>query len=332
MKKFVVIGGGTGTYTVLRGLRAYPLDLTAIVSMMDSGGSNRILRDEFGILPTSDIRQCMIALADESQNQIIRDLFNYRFTQGVGIAGMTFGNLFMAALADMYGSQKDAIEKTCAFLKIKGSILPVTYDSVHLIARYENGRELLGEHFIDEPSVNNGKIVELSTVPQARANDEAVEAILHADYLLLGPGDLYTSTIANLVVDGIRDAVVKSKAQILFIVNLMTKFGQTTGLTAKGHVAVLEKYLGRGIDIVFINQPFKLAPELQARYKEESATVVENDLTPGATQLVVEGDFLSSSVYKKAKSDKLKRSIVRHDSDKLARAIISSCEIAFSAK
>src|SRR3989344_8997192 len=124
MKKIVVIGGGTGTYTVLTGLKKYPVELSAIISMMDSGGSNRVIRDEFGLLPTSDSRQCMVALASEKTHEVLRNLFTYRYNQGTGISGMTFGNLFMAALTDTYGSQGKAIKKTCEILDVRGNIFP----------------------------------------------------------------------------------------------------------------------------------------------------------------------------------------------------------------
>lgn len=327
MKNIVVIGGGTGTYTILRGLKKYPVHLTAIVSMMDSGGSNRVLRDEFGLLPTSDIRQCMVALADESQNEVLRDLFTYRFSQGVGIAGMTFGNLFMAALTNIYGSQKEALEKTCELLHIKGEILPVTYDNVQLVARYENGRQRLGEHFIDEPTDNYGSIVELSTIPDASVNPQVVDAIAKADCIIFGPGDLFTSTIANLTVDGMRGALSASEAEVIFVVNLMTKFGQTDGFSASDHVKTLEKYLGRPVNCVLMNEVFDIAPELAARYEEEQAELVINDLGEGSENLtVIEDDFVSDSVYEKGTSDKLKRSLIRHDSDKLAKTIIKYLE------
>src|SRR3990167_8617417 len=176
MKNIVVIGGGTGTYTVLLGLKKYEVDLSVIVSMMDSGGSNRVIRDEFGLLPTSDLRQCMVALSSEKPSEIVRELFTYRYNAGTGITGMTFGNLFMAALTDIYGSQEKAIEKTCEFFDVKGEIIPITYDNTNLVAVYDNGRQILGEHAIDEPDedLSKRRIVELSVFPEASANKKAV--------------------------------------------------------------------------------------------------------------------------------------------------------------
>src|SRR3990172_2712196 len=179
-KKIVVIGGGTGTYTILTGLKKYrELDISVIVTMMDSGGSNRIIRDEFGLLPTSDLRQCMIALSSEKPTEIVRKLFTYRYNAGTGITGMTFGNLFMAALTDIYGSQEKAIEKTCEVLDVQGQVIPVTYDSVQLVARYESGQQVLGEHFIDEPAADVGKekIIDLEVIPKAKGTPKALSAI-----------------------------------------------------------------------------------------------------------------------------------------------------------
>src|SRR3990167_8736747 len=151
-KRIVVIGGGTGTFVALRGLKAFPVNVSAIVTMSDSGGSNKRLRDEFGLLPTSDIRQCLVALSDENGGVgILRKLFMYRFEKGNGISGMTFGNLFMAALSDILGSQEEAIRQTSKVLRIKGSVIPVSYTNTNLVASYEDGSVLEEEHFIDEP-------------------------------------------------------------------------------------------------------------------------------------------------------------------------------------
>lgn len=325
-KKVVVIGGGTGTYTVLLGLKKYPLELSAIISMMDSGGSNRVLRDEFGLLPTSDLRQCMVALASPESHEILRKLFTYRFSQGTGISGMTFGNLFMAALTDIYGSQEEAITKTCEILDVKGQIIPVTYDDTHLIARYDNGEQVLGEHFIDEPKKENGKhkIIELELIPKAKANKKALQAIKEADLIILGPGDLYTSIICNLLVEGLSEAIKKSKAKKVYVLNLMTNFGQTTNYTAKNHLADLEKYLGKGVvDTIVVNKNQKFPPSILKRYKEEKAFLVKDDLEKNKDFKVVRKDLVCcDKVYFKTQSDKLKRSLIRHDSDKLAKTLI----------
>jgi len=322
--KIVVIGGGTGTFTILSGLRDFPVALTAIISMADSGGSNRILRDEFGILPTSDIRQCLVALADDNGDQkILRDLFTYRFHQGTGITGMTFGNLFMAALTDLYGSQIKAIEKTCEILRIKGKILPVSLDDVQLVARYENGYQVVGEHHIDQPRHDGQlRIVEMETIPQAKAYQKSVQAIMAADLVVLGPGDLYTSLVCNLVIKGIPQALRRTSARIIYVMNLMGRYGQTFKFSAQDHLKVLEKYLGpRVIDYVLVNKtPFP--KRVLKRYQEEKAFPVKDDLGSSEKFKVIRANLLSNQIYQKAKGDRLTRSMIRHEPMKLARAIL----------
>lgn len=325
-KRIVVIGGGTGTYTVLTGLRKYPVDLTVIVSMMDSGGSNRVIRDEFGLLPTSDIRQCIVALASEDSSRLLRKLFTYRYNQGTGISGMTFGNLFMAALTDVYDSQDEALKKTCEMLSVEGRIIPVTHENTNLVARYDNGKQVLGEHYIDEVDGDlcQHRIVELSVFPPARANKSALKSIKEADLVVLGPGDLYTSIICNLVIDGIDKALRETKAKLLYVMNLMTKFGQTNNFTAKDHLVELERYIGANtIDMCLVNNSKRYAKIILGRYKEEKAHPVKDDLNGRLSVKVIRKSLISPKVYTKDKSDKLTRSLVRHDSVKLAKAIIS---------
>lgn len=322
----VVIGGGTGTYTVLTGLRKYPVDLSVIVTMMDSGGSNRVIRDEFGLLPTSDIRQCMVALTSEKPADIVRELFTYRYTQGTGITGMTFGNLFMAALTDIYGSQDIAIEKTCEFLDVQGKIIPVTFDDSHLVARYSNGKQVLGEHMIDEPAEDMGdlRIVELETIPKAEANPKAVKAIEEADLIILGPGDLYTSVLSNIVVNGIPEAIKRSGAKVVFPINLMTKYSETNGFKASDFVTEIEDYIGKGrLNVALLHKNGEYPKEALEKYEEEKAYPVEDNLDSfkSETLKVVREGLVSDMVFEKASSDKLKRSLIRHDSHKLAKAI-----------
>jgi len=323
--KIVIIGGGTGSYTVLTGLRDYPFDLTAIISMADSGGSNRVLRDEFGILPTSDIRQVLVALADGlGDREIFRQLFTYRFHQGVGISGMTFGNLFMAALTDILGSQLKALEKTAQILHVKGKILPVTLDDVQLLARYENGHQVVGEHYIDEPRHDGRlKIVELETIPKARVYKKAAEAIVRADLVILGPGDLYTSLVCNLIVEGVSRALRKTKGKVVYIMNLMSRYGQTYKFTASDHLRVIEQHLGReAIDYILINNNTKFPPKLLAKYRQEHSFPVKDDFDGTKDYFsVIRADLLSKFVIKKDKADQLRRSMIRHDPRKLASAI-----------
>ena len=329
-KKIVVIGGGTGTYTVVSGLKHYPVSLSVIVSMMDSGGSNRVIRDEFGLLPVSDLRQVMVALASDKADEVLRNLFTYRYTQGTGISGMTFGNLFMAALTDIYGSQKKAIEKTSEVLRVTGKIIPVTYDNVHLVAKYSNGREVLGEHYIEEPNieVEDSKISELSVFPKAQANLDAIVAITDADLIILGPGDLYTSIICNLVIDGVSEAIKKSKAKKVFVVNLMTRRGQTDKLTASDHVGILQKYLGGEVlDYCLVEKTEKYDPAVLARYELEKAYPVVDNLVDSQKIRIKRRSLVSEKVFEREKGDNLARSLIRHDSKKLAKAIMELLDI-----
>lgn len=324
-KKIVVIGGGTGTYTILLGLKKYPhLDLSVIVSMMDDGGSNRVIRDEFGLLPTSDLRQCMVALAGSDSDETLRKLFTYRYENGVGIAGMTFGNLFMAALTDIYGGdQKKAIQETCELLGVKGKIIPVTFEKTNLVATYKNGKQVLGEHDIDEPCNDTGmsKITDLQVFPKVSGNKDALNAISLADLIILGPGDFYTSILPNIVVDGIAKAIVKSRGKVVFVMNLMTKYGQTIGFTASTFVSELNKYLGKDPDMVLINSAKKIAGSILKKYKAEKAEMVRDDLKKSKMK-IVRKQLISDKVYKKSKGDKLTRSLIRHDSEKLAKTVV----------
>lgn len=322
-----MIGGGTGTYTALMGLKKYSnLDLSVIVSMMDDGGSNRVIRDEFGLLPTSDLRQCMVALASEDSDQTLRKLFTYRYNAGTGISGMTFGNLFMAALTDIYkGNQDKAIKETCEILGVRGEIIPVTFDSVHLMAKYENGIQVLGERDIDEPDQKQGKyrIVELEIVPKAKVNSNAIKAISKADLIVLGPGDFYTSILPNLVVDEVSEAINRSKAKTVFVLNLMTRFGQTVGFKASDFLDELKNYMQGGkLDYCLVNNSNEFPKGVLTRYKKENARPVKDDLGKiyGKTK-IIRRNLISNKVYEKVKSDKLARSLIRHDYSKLAKAI-----------
>lgn len=323
-KKVVVIGGGTGTYTVLRGLKAYKdLAIAAIVTMADDGGSNKILRDEFGLLPTSGVRQCLVAL---SQNEgLLRQLFSYRYYQGVGIAGMTFGNLFMAAVSDVLGDQRKAIKATADLLSVVGQILPVSYDKVSLLATYADGTEVLGEHLIDRADTHVGKqrVSRLRTVPVTKIDREAREAIVGADMIILGPGDLYTNTIANLVVPGVTEAIMASKARLVFVMNLMTKMGESYNYTARMFLEDLGKYVPRSrIDCVVLNTDLPSNRKLLAFYKQEQAVVVKDDLQNGAYQVIRE-KLLSRAKIVLEPGDKMVRSTLRHDSKKLAKVLVS---------
>lgn len=326
-QKIVVIGGGTGTFVVLSGLKKYCSNLTAIVSMADSGGCNKVIKDELGLLPTSDIRQCFVALASGGNDteKIMRQLFTYRFCKGNSLKGMTFGNLFMAALADILGSQLLAIQKTAEVLRITGKVIPVSMGKTELVAKYQDSTMIKGEHKIDEPpTTHNGKqkIVDLMLKPPVTATKQALEEIEKSEIIILGPGDIFTSTLPNLIVRGISRQIRESGAKIIYLVNLMTKYGQTYHYTARDCVQEIKKYLGKYPDYVFVNN--KPIPQaIRQRYlREENSLPVKDDL--GITQefKTIRANLLSAKVFQKPDADLLKRSLVRHDSAKIAKNIL----------
>jgi uncharacterized cofD-like protein len=324
LPKIVCIGGGTGTFVTIKGLKNHPCSLTAIVAMSDSGGSNKRIRDEFGLLPTSDMRQCFVALSEENGGVgLMRKLFMYRFEKGQGISGMTFGNLFMAALTDILGSQKEAIKETRKVLKIKGTVLPVSYTDTNLFAEYEDGSVVTEEHLIDEPKHDGKlKINNVYLEPQAEANSDAIKAINEADVIVLGPGDLYTSILPNLLVKGIADAIISSKAKKVYVVNLMTKLGQTYNYTAKNHVEIIEQYLGKTLNFVIVNTG-ELPKEALAEYEKSDERPIINDLPKNDSYTIIAVDVAANELTERSQTDILVRSLVRHDSQKLALAIMS---------
>ena len=227
-KKVVVIGGGTGTFVTLSALKNYPVKLSAIVSMIDSGGSTGRLRDQLGVLPPGDIRQALVAMSEEGK--IWRDLFTYRF-EGGDLAGHTFGNIFLSTIEKMAGSLPKAIKISQKLLKTKGDILPVTLDKSTLFAKLADGTVVESEAKIDELGQDwklpVKKIAKCWISPKSLATKEALQAINNADFIIVGPGDLHTSILPNFLVDGVAEAVVKSRAKKVYVVNLMTKRGHT---------------------------------------------------------------------------------------------------------
>jgi uncharacterized cofD-like protein len=326
LKSIVVIGGGTGTHTVLQGLKRYKrkTDLTAIVTMADSGGSTGRLRDEFGYLPVGDVRMALAALASDgdAHDELIRKLFLYRFDKGEGISGHNFGNLFLVALTDLLGSEEEAILAAAKVLRVRGQVIPVTTEHVQLVATYEDGKTITGEHDIDAPlkERNGYRIVELKVMPAATINPRAEDAILNADLIVLGPGDLYTSILANCVVDGVAAAIRRSQAPVVYISNLMTKAGQTQNMGVQEHVDELTRYLDRSADVIIANDS-SLPEELLERYADEEEYPVLLNCTGSDCRLIV-GDFLAKEAVVTAKGDILKRSLIRHDPRKLAGALI----------
>jgi len=312
MKKIVVIGGGTGTYTVLSGLKQRPdVSLTAIVTMGDDGGSTGKLRDEYGVLPPGDVRRCIVALS--RNREMMRALFEHRFSNG-SLGGHSFGNLFLTALRDITGSDAQAIAEASKLLNISGQVLPVTLDKVRLVAELEDGQLIIGERNIDVPQHDgNLKIKRLMLSPRAQVNPEVVSAIREADMIVIGPGDLYGSVIANFLVTGLSEAVRASSAKKVYVCNLMTKFGETNGFSVSNFVREVERYVGKDVltSVVYSDEVFDAS--VLSTYADERAfpVVADKENFSDFKAEFVSGDLVTTPV------------LIRHDAGKLARVLCS---------
>lgn len=314
MKKIVVIGGGTGNFAVLHGLKNYKVDISAIVSMADDGGSTGILRDELGVLPPGDVRQCLVALSNSSN--MMRSLMSYRFENG-GLGGHSFGNLLLSALEKVTGSFEKAVEEMGKILFIKGKVIPVTTHQVRLKMLLNNRQLLEGEKeiYLSQEIDQGYKSIYLEPFP--KANPHAIAEIMNADIIVLGPGGLHTSLIPNLLVEGVSEALRRSPAKKTFVVNLMNRKGQTTGFKVSHYLKEVTQFVGEDIfDFILVNEQ-KPPQELIEVYAEEG-DLVENDLVdPRIIATPLLGDLPESF-----KKDILKRNLIRHDSKKLAQELM----------
>ena len=316
MKKVVVIGGGTGNFTVLSGLKKYNLDISAIVSMADDGGSTGILRDELGVLPPGDVRQCLVALSDSSR--LMRSLMNYRFENG-SLQGHSFGNLLLSALEKVTGSFDRAVEEVGRIMVIKGKVIPVTTNKVHLKMLLHNNKLLEGEHEIDVSTEIDKGFQSIYLEPFPEANSRAIDQIMTADLVILSPGDLYTSLIPNLLVDGVSKALRETGAKKALVVNLMNKRGQTTRFKVNDYLRELKRFIGKDVfDYILVNSS-KLPDDLVKLYEQEGDPV-QNDLKDDPRVNAV--DLVSNEIVQAQKVDQLKRSLIRHDSQKLASELM----------
>ncbi len=326
-KHVVVIGGGTGTHTVLRGLKRYysSIDISAIVTMADSGGSTGRLRDDFGYLPVGDVRMALAALAsdDDEHQELVRQLFLYRFDKGNGLTGHNFGNLFLTALTDVLGSEAEATKVAAKLLNVRGSVIPVTADNIHLVAEYDDHTTVEGEGNIDDPppAYAHRRITALYTNPVGVISDDAFEAIVSADCIVLGPGDLYSSLLANCVIQGVPEAFSQSNAKVVYVANLMSRPGQTRGMSIGDHLREIERYTGRYPDVLLKNST--ALPEAVIRHYEQDGDAPVVDDSHLLTIPVVSRDLLSDTTVARHSADTVVRSLVRHDPDKLATAILS---------
>ncbi len=317
MKKVVVIGGGAGSFVVLSGLRDYDIEISAIVTMMDSGGSTGRLRSQYDVLPPGDLRQSLVALSQAPE--IWRKLFLYRFEKG-DLKGHNFGNILLTALEKISDNYQEVVDTASLVLQTRGKVLPVTFDKVHLCVEYEDGEIIETEKLIDTAFHKKVRIKKAYLKPKAHPNAEALTAIQEADYIIIGPGDLYTSLIPNLIVGDIKKAISASKAKIITVSNLMTKRGQTPSYTANDHIKDLEKYCGKKIDIVLMNET-PIPQEIISFYRRYREIPVADDLA--SRKNVVRTDLLSEDLFEKQKADVAMRSLIRHDSTKVGSAIMN---------
>lgn len=325
-KKIVAIGGGTGLPMVLEGLKNYDCELTAIVTVTDSGRSSGALRKDYNVLPPGDIRNCLIALSESEK--LLQDLFQYRFENGC-LEGHSFGNLFIAALSKLTGSFEEAIKEASKILKIKGKVLPSTLEDVHICAELEDGTILEQEDNITRRSQktnNDPKIKRVFLKPQnIEANPEAVKAIEEADVIVIGPGSVYVSIITNLLIDGIRDAIKNSKAKKIYICNIMTQPFQSDDFKVSDHIKTIIKYLGSGVLSYAVLNNGVPSKELLELYAKEHALMVENDVDEIKKLKVM--PVLANLIEKTDEKRILweKRDLLRHDSEKLAKIIMELC-------
>jgi len=317
----VVIGGGTGSFTLLQGLKRYTHNITALVNMADDGGSTGQLRDELGVLPPGDVRQCLVALSDTPK---VRDLFNYRFEEGT-LTGHAFGNLFLTALEKMTGSFAEAVETASDVLKITGRVEPITLSNVHLCAEGADGEPVVGEYKIAHAAI--AKRPKIWLEPEAKVNPEAEKAIREADMVIIAPGNLYGSLAPALVIQGIQDALVSTKAKCVYVANLVTKPGPTDGFTVKDFVDEIERLVGnKFLDYVVFNNDTP-SKELMDRYAHdgEYAVAFDMDVLQKEHYHLRAAPILAKTSWGQGQaSDPLAatRSFIRHDSDAVARQLM----------
>lgn len=312
--KIVAIGGGTGLSTMLRGLKYYTSNITAIVTVSDDGGGSGILREDLGILPPGDIRNCILALSDTEP--LMEQLLQYRFKDG-RLKNQSFGNLFLAAMDGISSNFEEAVNKMSSVLAVTGKVIPVTTENVVLKAELENGEIVTGESLI--PIVSSKGESKINTVfldpPDAKPLPQAIEAIMEADAVILGPGSLYTSIIPNILIDDIKKSLKSTKALKMYVSNIMTQPGETDGYTVYNHISAINKHAGgKIIDCVVVNDG-TLDKELEERYSKEKSYLVKNDEDKIKSEgiNIIKGDFVH-----------IKNGHIRHNTENLASIIISN--------
>lgn len=312
-QKVVVIGGGTGLSTMLKGLKEYTSHITAVVTVSDNGGGSGKLREEMGMMPPGDIRNCLVALANTEP--IMEKLLQHRFREGC-LEGQSFGNLLLAALTEITGSFEEAVHVTSNVLAITGKVLPVTLEDVHLHAVFQDGNLVVGEtEIVEYGKLWQQPIRKIELIPELPAlNPSILEAIAEADKIILGPGSLYTSLIPNLLVKDMPQCIAASCAEKIYIANIMTQPGETTHFDLEDHISVLEDYLGAEVlDKVIVNNAHVEEADL-LNYIEDGA----NLLTVNQEHPIWQRIQLVEAPLLKAND---KRHFIRHDPEKLAACI-----------
>jgi len=307
--RIVAVGGGTGLSMLLSGVKNITNNLTAIVTVGDDGGSSGRLRESMGILPPGDIRHCITALADDED--LVNKLFKYRFKNGEGLEGHSFGNLFITALCAITGDMVTAVRASSRVLSIRGRVLPATLDDMKLVAKMEDGRIIRGESNIPEA---HGKIKRLYTEPEnCKALDEVILAIKNADLIILGPGSLYTSVIPNLLIKEISEEIAQSKAKKIYVCNIMTQPGETDNYKVSDHLMALIKHAGSNkiVDAVLVND--YLPEKLADKYQKAGSYPVKLDAT--------EVKKMGIKVFAQKLIQDSKEGLVRHSSNRVARAL-----------
>jgi uncharacterized cofD-like protein len=318
-KKVVTVGGGTGMPVVLEGLKHNPdIELTAIVTVTDSGGSTGRLREEFNFLPVGDLRQCLAALADPDLSQEMFELLYYRFGGKGGLKGHNLGNLILTAFEDIKKSPAQAVAAAAKLFRTRGNVYPVTETVADLIADFEDGTQQTGEHFLDDHTKGGKKLTKLSLTATSPIYEKARAALVNADLIILGPGDLYGSLLPPALTEGFGAALEENKGTFAYIVNLMTHYSQTHDLTAQDHIDAVVRYCGRTPDSVLMNTGV-ISEELLQAYAAQKEYPVVDDLPHNAT--IIRGEFVSQVKVQLNSNDELKRSLLRHDDAKLAAAL-----------
>lgn len=311
--KIVTIGGGTGLSTLLKGIKNYSSEITALVTMADDGGGSGVLRRSFGMLPPGDVRNCLLALSDIEPE--MNTLLSHRFEKGE-LKGQSFGNLFLLAMNEIYGSFEEAVKMASSILRVKGTVMPITVNDVNIEATYDDKSKAFGESILPAEAIkDNKKIKRVELCPKdVEPLDGVITAINKADIILIGPGSLYTSIIPNLLVKGVTEAILSSPAKKIYVQNVMTQHGETDDMSVKDHVEAIFEHSDKIFDSIIINNKV-LSEDLKKKYQEEYQEQIF--LTGGDKKFLeeeaidyIEGDCLDGGDY------------VRHDSEKLANMII----------